>query len=145
MIRMIWTLSAHIRYYLRRYMPTNRLLDAIRRRPNLKWGVPAMLLAVPYLLIASICTNALADGAPGWLHLVVLWSVWNAMKFVIMGPVSLILLIRARAKEVVARRLGPRQGDESTAQKIAAARAKTALCQGSRIIHSWDEPTTRRT
>lgn len=60
-------------------MPTNRLLDAIRRRPNLKWGIPAMLLAVPYLLIASICINALADGAPGWLHLVVLWAVWNAM------------------------------------------------------------------
>lgn len=54
MFRLIWTLSAHTRYYLRRYMPTNRLLDAIRRRPNLKWGIPAMLLAVPYLLIASI-------------------------------------------------------------------------------------------
>jgi hypothetical protein len=89
MIRLIWTLSAHTRYYLRRYMPTNRLLDAIRRRPNLRWGIPAMLLAVPYLLIASICTNALADGAPGWLHLVVLWGVWNAMKFIVMGPVSL--------------------------------------------------------
>ena len=31
-------------------------------------GDPAMLLAVPYLLIASICTNALADGAPDWLE-----------------------------------------------------------------------------
>ena len=59
MIHLIWTLSPHTRYYLRRYMPTNRLLDAIRRRRNLKWGIPAMLLAVPYLLIASTCTNAL--------------------------------------------------------------------------------------
>lgn len=42
MIRLIWTFSAHTRYYLRRYMPTNRLLDAIRRRRNLKWGTPAM-------------------------------------------------------------------------------------------------------
>ena len=65
MIRLIWTLSAHTRYYLRRHMPTNRLLDEIRRRRNLKWGIPAMLLAVPYLLIASICTNALDQGAPG--------------------------------------------------------------------------------
>lgn len=103
MIRLIWTFSAHTRYYLRRYMPTNRLLDAIRRRPNLKWGIPAMLLAVPYLLIASICTNALADSAPNWLHLVVLWALWNAMKFIILGPVSLILLIRARAQETIAR------------------------------------------
>lgn len=103
MISLIWTLSAHTRYYLRRYMPTNRLLDAIRRRRNLKWGIPAMLLAVPYLLIASICTNALDQGAPGWLHLVVLWAVWNAMKFIVMGPVSLILLIRARTQEAIAR------------------------------------------
>ena len=44
MIRLLWTLSARTGYYLRRYMPTNRLLDAIRRRRNLKWGIPAMLL-----------------------------------------------------------------------------------------------------
>ncbi|MCA0437812.1 MAG: sulfate permease [Actinobacteria bacterium] len=104
MIRLIWTLSAHTRSYLRRYMPTNRLLDTIRRRSNLKWGIPAILLAVPYLLIASICTTALADSAPGWLHLVVLWAVWNAMKFIIMGPVSLVLLARARIREAGARR-----------------------------------------
>lgn len=147
MIRLIWTLSAHARYYLRRYMPTNRLLDAIRRRRNLRWGVPAMLLAVPYLLIASICTSAIADGGPGWLHLVVLWSVWNAMKFIIMGPVSLILLLRARAIEAVARRRAPKQGHpaESTAQKIDAARAKTAFDHGRQVINTADEPTTRRT
>ncbi len=85
-------------------MPTNRLLDAVRRRRNLKWGIPAMLLAVPYLLIASICTNALDRGALGWLHLVVLWSVWNAMKFIIMGPISRVLLVRARIREVGAHR-----------------------------------------
>ncbi|OUZ07017.1 sulfate permease [Aeromicrobium sp. PE09-221] len=104
MIRLIWTLSAHARYYLRRYMPTNRLLDTIRHRPNLKWGVPAMLLAAPYLLIASICANALDQGAPGSLHLVVLWAIWNAMKFITMGPVSLTLLIRARTQEAIVRR-----------------------------------------
>lgn len=104
MISLIWTLSAHTRYYLRRYMPTNRLLDAIRRRRNLRWGIPAMLLAVPYLLIASICTNALAAGATGWLHLGVLWSVWNAMKFTIMGPISLVLLARDRIREAGASR-----------------------------------------
>ncbi|MCC8927322.1 sulfate permease [Rhodococcus sp. I2R] len=104
MIRLIWALSAHARYYPRRYMPTNRLLDAIRRRHNLKWGIPAMLLAVPYLLIASICTNAFDQGAPGWLHLVALWSVWNAMKFIIMGPISLVLLVRARIRVAGARR-----------------------------------------
>ncbi|WP_370992107.1 hypothetical protein [Micrococcus luteus] len=48
MIRLIWTVSVHTRYFLRRYMPTNILLYAIRtRRRGLKWGIPAMLLAVP--------------------------------------------------------------------------------------------------
>lgn len=40
MIRLLWALSAHARYYLRRYMPTNIALDAIRTRRGLKWGTP---------------------------------------------------------------------------------------------------------
>ena len=96
MIRLIWTLSAHTRYCLRRYMPTNRLLDAIRRRRNLKWGIPAMLLAVPYLYAAAICTTIINDGGAGWLYLLVLLFVWNAFKFLWIGPVSLVLLIRHR-------------------------------------------------
>lgn len=48
-------------YYLRRYMPTDIALDAIRTRRGLKWGVPAMLLAVPYLLAGSICTSLIAE------------------------------------------------------------------------------------
>ena len=104
MFRLLGMISVHSRYFLRRYMPTNRLLDAIRTRHGLKWGIPVMLLAAPYLLIANICTALIADGGPGWLHVVVLWSIWNAMKFIIMGPASLVLLVRARVQEAVARR-----------------------------------------
>ena len=32
MIRELWTVSVHTRAFLRRYMPTNILLDAIRTR-----------------------------------------------------------------------------------------------------------------
>lgn len=53
MIRLLWALSAHARFYLRRCMPTNIALDAIRTRRGLKWGIPAMLLAVPYLRAAN--------------------------------------------------------------------------------------------
>jgi hypothetical protein len=60
MFRLLWAASVSTRYYLRRYMPTNVALDAIRTRRGLKWGVPAMLLAAPYLLAASICTNLIA-------------------------------------------------------------------------------------
>ena len=61
MIRQLWTLSVHTRAFLRRYMPTNILLDAIRTRRGLKWGVPAMLLAAPYLLAASTFTTLIAN------------------------------------------------------------------------------------
>lgn len=102
MFRLIWALSVRIRYYLRRYMPTNILLDAIRTRRGLRWGVPAMLLAIPYLYAASVCVQLIEDGGPGWLHLLVLLFIYNALKFTIMGPLSLVLLLRARVREHVA-------------------------------------------
>ncbi|WP_341360880.1 sulfate permease [Georgenia sp. M64] len=99
MIRQLWDLSIYARAFLRRYMPTNILLNTIRTRRGLKWGVPAMLLAAPYLLAASICTNLIDNGAPGWLYLVVLLCVWNALKFLWIGPVSLIHLVLIRTRE----------------------------------------------
>lgn len=104
MFRLLWAASVRTRYFLRRYMPTNIALDAIRTRRGLKWGIPAMLAAGPYLLAASICTNLIAHGGPGWLNLLVVLFIWNAMKFVVMGPVSLVLLVRARVREASARR-----------------------------------------
>ena len=104
MFRLIWTLSVRTRDYLHRYMPSNRLLTAIRTRRGLKWGIPSMLVALPYLLIGSICSGAAADCGPGWLHLIVLWACWNALKFILMGPVSVVLLGRARLREAAAHR-----------------------------------------
>ena len=103
MFRIIWAISVRTRYFLRRYMPTNILLDAIRTRRGLKWGVPAMLLAMPYLLAASTFTTLIADGGPGWLNLLVLVCLWNTMKFIIMGPVSMSLLVRVRLLEAIER------------------------------------------
>ncbi|GAA2121696.1 sulfate permease [Kocuria atrinae] len=116
MIRLIWTLSAHTRYYLRRYMPTNRLLDAIRHRRNLKWGIPAMLLAIPYLLIAATCSELAQNDGAGWLHLVVLWSLWNSLKLIWIGPVSVVVLIGARMQEWKARRDAERYGYDDEAE-----------------------------
>ena len=105
MIRLIWAASVYTRYFLRRYMPTNVLLDAIRTRRGLKWGVPAMLLAIPYLYVAHLLMVFLGDGAPGWLHVLVVLCIWNAMKFAFTGPVSGVLLLRARASEWQERRM----------------------------------------
>lgn len=72
-----------------------------------------MLLAVPYLLAASVCTSLIADGGPGWLNMLALLFIWNAMKFTVMGPVSIVLLVRARVSESAARGRGQREGDRS--------------------------------
>lgn len=108
MIRLIWSASVHIRYFMRRYMPTNIALDALRTRRGHKWGLPAMLLTLPYLYAASFCAQLIETGAPGWLHLIVLVCIWNAMKFFWIGPISLFLLARERIREATAtRRIEP--------------------------------------
>jgi len=116
MIRLLWTVSTEVRYFLRRYMPSNILLDLIRTRNGLKWGVPAMLLAAPYLGVAAWCTTLVESGGPGWLHLVVLVCIWNALKMVIIGPVSVALLVRARAKERQARKRAEREVNAEVSQ-----------------------------
>ena len=120
MIRLLWTASTEVRYFLRRYMPSNIRLDLIRRRNGLKWGVPAMLLAAPYLGVAAWCTNLIESGGPGWLHLVVLVCIWNALKMGVIGPVSVVLLVRARAKERQARKRAEREvGAEVSQHELA--------------------------
>ena len=109
MLRLLWNLSNRVRLFLRTYMPTNILLDALRTRRGLKWGVPAMLIAAPYLLGAWLLTVWIADGGPGWLNLLVLLFIWNALKFLVNGPITLIILIWARLAERRDRRLAERQ------------------------------------
>ena len=62
MFRLLWNLSIRVRLFLRTYMPTNILLDALRTRRGLKWGVPAMLIAAPYLFGAWLLTVWIAAG-----------------------------------------------------------------------------------
>lgn len=109
MIRSIWILSIYVRAFMQRCMPTNILLARIRRRQGLKWGVPAMLVAVPYLMVAIWCSTLANEGGPRWLNLVILVCLWNAMKFVVMGPISVVLLLRWRHHETVERRAAESQ------------------------------------
>lgn len=120
MFRLIWTASVRVHDVLS-YAPTNLLLAAIRTRRGLKWGVPAMLLAVPYGAVASLCGTAVEAGGPGWLNLVLLLAAWNMLKFLIMGPVSVILLIQARLREAACQRRERRSGraDENSGTREA--------------------------
>lgn len=104
MFGLIWASVARTHFALRRFMPTNILLDAIHTRRGLKWGVPAMLLAVPYGLGAMLCFGLAKSEVGGWLYLVGLLLVWNALKFVVAGPVTIIRLARVRMHEARVRR-----------------------------------------
>lgn len=105
----LWNASIRTRVFLRRWMPTNILLDKIRRRDRLKWGFPAMLLGVAYLAAAVGCVLLIEQGWPEALYLLFFLMLWNSLKFLIMGPISVVLLIRARTREAIARRRARRQ------------------------------------
>lgn len=121
MFRLIWIASIHIRYFMRRWMPTNLVLDRVRTRNGLKWGVPAMLLAIPYLYLASLLAIIVREGGPGWLNIFMLVAFWSALKMLWIGPISLILLARVRIHEHAERRAVRRQAKEEQTQVFASA------------------------
>ena len=73
-------------------------------QPQYAWRSERQIFTGPYLAIAFWCTTLIENGAPGWLHLVVLLCIWNALKMMAIGPVSVVLLVRARAREYRAQR-----------------------------------------
>ena len=99
MLRFIWIASLYVRAFMRRLMPTNIVLDKLRSRRGLKWGVPAMLLAVVYFYLAALMSVLVEHDASKWLYPVMVVCVWNTFKFLLYGPVSLVLLARVRVAE----------------------------------------------
>lgn len=86
-------LAAALRGYTAYYMPTNRAVDWLRSPPGLKWAVPVALLATPgYLLAMSICMTIIERGGPGYLNVLVMLFAWNALKFAVVGVLSLFKL-----------------------------------------------------
>ena len=47
MFDFILAATARCYFFLRQFMPTAIVIDAINTRRGLNWGVPAMLLAIP--------------------------------------------------------------------------------------------------
>lgn len=99
MFGLILGVTARAYYVVRRFMPTNIALDAIHTRRGLKWGVPAMLLAVPYTLATVVCVGLAENGGSGWLQAFALLFAWNSLKFLVAGPVTLIKLVHLRGQE----------------------------------------------
>lgn len=110
MFRLGFHLSTYL-YDVLQHAPTNRLLAELRTRQGLRWSIPVALVLVPvYLFAASIATTVIEDGGPGWLNLIVVLLIWNAMKFAVMVPISLCLLARARLVEWRLRRAARHEG-----------------------------------
>lgn len=99
LIRTLWTLSVRSRTFLRRWMPTNILLDKLRTRRGLKWGVPVMALGILYLFAAAGSITLINRGWSPVLYIVFAVCLWNALKFLLFGPISLLLLAKARVHE----------------------------------------------
>lgn len=95
--------------FLARYLPSLRLImRVIHRRDSHKWGVPAMLIAAPYFFVANIFKGLIEGGGEPWLSIPMLWCLVLGLVFLAMGPVGLILVAKARVRDVVARRRAKR-------------------------------------
>ena len=104
MFEFILGITSRSYFFMRRFMPTAIVIDTINTRRGLKWGVLAMLLAVPYALIAVYFRAQIDAGEPGWLNLLVLLCLWNALKLLLIGPISLLKLMAVRVREALTRR-----------------------------------------
>lgn len=99
MFQLLIAFVSRIYAFFQRTMPTNMIIRATHTRRGLKWGVPAMLLAVVYVVIGAALAQWVANGAPGWINLLVLVCLWNALKFVVNAPTTVGRLVRSRALE----------------------------------------------
>jgi hypothetical protein len=96
------TLSMRLAIGLRtllHYAPTNILLRWLRTQNGLKWGVPFMTLGAVYLLASVALGVLIRNGGVGWLNVLVLLCLWDGVKLVTFGPLSLVLLARVRIRE----------------------------------------------
>jgi len=62
MLRIIQIAIIYTRAFIRRLTPTNIVLDKLRTRRGLKWGGPAMFLAIVYYYLAAIMNVLVPDG-----------------------------------------------------------------------------------
>ncbi len=82
-------------------LPTNRLVQRLRRRPTLRSGGLAAALAAGYFAVGVLCVRVVESGGPGWLNLVVLLTCWNGLKLT--GSAIRAIIMGARPRSVSGR------------------------------------------
>ena len=81
-----------------------------------------MLFAVAYIVVAAALAQWIANGAPGWINVLVLLCLWNTLKFLVNGPVTVVRLLRVRAIEPQLRNDGDVPNEATLAKDPATAR-----------------------
>jgi len=101
---MIWYLSSWIAGTTIRltqtYAPMNIIAGFIRTRSGHKWGLPiAAVLVTVYAFAFDRMTERAIATDNGWLYLLAFLTLWNTVKFVTLGILSVALLARAKMHE----------------------------------------------
>lgn len=78
--------------YLATYAPTNLLVRQVRTQEP-RWNTTVLVagLAIGLLVIMHVVAGVVANGAPGWLNLVVLVLAWDAIK---LGLAAALCVVR---------------------------------------------------
>lgn len=72
--------------------PSNMLLRRVRSaQPRSRTGVVLLGLATVLLLTTNVLADAVSAGAPGWLNLVELILLWDALKI---GWLAVFVILR---------------------------------------------------
>lgn len=85
--------------------PSNVLVRRVRAREP-RWRIAAVLSALALALLVAMHTlgGLTADGAPGWVNLVVLLLAWDAIK---VGWLAILVTLRHLGLAIRTRSAGP--------------------------------------
>ena len=87
---------AAVHRYLQVYAPTNLLVRRLSAKES-HWRTAAVLVVVGASLLTAMHTaaSAVANGAPGWLNLLVLVLAWDAIKLELAALGSVVRCLRS--------------------------------------------------
>jgi len=93
-------ISARLYDLVQRFALSNIVIRRIHTRTGLKWGwLAGVGGVVSYGLLMFVASTTARNGGPGWVNLFVLIGFWNAVRFAVLIPVSVLRLLRVRHME----------------------------------------------
>jgi len=75
--------------------------EAARTMHSIEWWKDIWGLGMLYLIMAASVTVMIDRGGPTYLHLFVMVGIWNGLKFLFLGPITLAQMIRSRFRDTL--------------------------------------------